>query len=78
MFARRLLYSLFLLAVLAFVAGYFLGWFEVSKERDASGDTNIRLKVDKDKFDRDATKVIDQAQDLGDKVKEQIKEKREK
>jgi len=77
MLARRLLYSLFLIAVLTFVAGYFLGWFEVSKERDATGDTNIRLKVDKDKIDRDTTKVIDQAQDLGDKVKDRIKENRE-
>ena len=74
MLARRLLYSLFLVAVLVFVLGYFLGWFEVSRTRDADGDTNIRLKVDKDKIDRDATQVIDDAQRVGDKVKKQLNE----
>ena len=78
MFARRLLYTMFLAAVLVFVAGYFLGWFEVSKERDIDGDPTIRLKVDKEKIQRDATTAIDEAQELGDKVKEQIRKNHEK
>lgn len=74
MFARRLLYSLFVLGVLVFVIGYLMGWFDVSNDPDASGNPQIKVRVDQDKFERDATNAIEEAQDAGDVVKEKLNE----
>ena len=53
---RKFLGTLVILALIVAGIGFYRGWFAVSTE-DQPGETNVELKIDKDKIKQDADAV---------------------
>ena len=66
---QRLLATLFLILILIAALGFYLGWFTV-RARDAQGDADVTLSVDKEKMVEDKDTVVEDMQDLGNKLKD--------
>ncbi len=49
----KLLFILVLLVIGVAVLGFFRGWFTASRESDNQGGTEIKLKIDRGKFQKD-------------------------
>lgn len=67
---KRLIAVLIVLAILFVGAGFYRGWFAVSKSDPDPGDkkVNINLTVDGDKMQEDAAAVKKQAAELTENV----------
>ncbi len=59
----RILRWIVILAVLVGGVGYYRGWFRVHSH----GDSTIKLKIDRDKIDKDKENAQQKIQDLRDK-----------
>ncbi len=57
---RKFLGTLVILALIVVGVGFYRGWFGVSTE-DQPGETNVELRIDKDKIKQDAEAVSDKA-----------------
>lgn len=68
---KRFFVLVLLLAAGIVGLGFYLGWFQFS-----TGGTdekpNVTFTVDKDKFDKDKKKATEEAQKLGQSVKEKV------
>ncbi|MGE3805785.1 MAG: hypothetical protein AB7K24_14010 [Gemmataceae bacterium] len=60
-----------LLVVVALVAGlgFYLGWFDVSRQ-SGNDRTDITLQINKDKVKEDTNKAVESAKETGRKIKE--------
>ncbi len=72
---RRLLLTLFVLVALIAAVGFYRGWFNMSNSSNnspaGSGDINVNLSTDRDKFNQDMKTIKDKASDIsGDSTKE--------
>ena len=61
---RKSLGTLALLAIIICAVGYFRGWFSVGTE-DQSRETNVEIRIDKDKIKEDAQMAADKVGELG-------------
>ena len=60
---RKFLGTLVIIVVVVAVVGFFRGWFGVSTD-DQPGETNVELKIDKEKIQQDAAAAKEKAREL--------------
>lgn len=60
---RKFLGTLVILAAIVVGVGFYRGWFDVSTD-DQSSETNVELKIDKDKIKQDAEAASEKAREL--------------
>jgi hypothetical protein len=68
---RKLLGTFVILVLLITAIGFYRGWFSVSKD-DQPGETNVEIKIDKDKIKQDAQEATRKAKELGSDVENRI------
>jgi hypothetical protein len=68
---QRFLVALVLIAILVGAVGFYRGWFSFATTTE-NHNTNMTLKVDKDKFNEDKEKAEDKLKDIGRTVKEKV------
>ena len=61
---RKLLGTLVILAIIICVFGFFRGWFSVGVENHTS-ETNVEIRIDKEKIKEDAQAAADRVGQLG-------------
>ena len=66
---RKLLFILFVLAVVVLVVGFYRGWFTASTGDTAHG-VNVSIGVDQEKIREDEAKVKEKVHGLGGKAKD--------
>ena len=66
---RKLLGTLAILAIIILSVGYFRGWFTVTRD-SRPDETNVQIKVDKDKIKEDASKAKEKAQQTIDNFRD--------
>lgn len=60
---RKFLGTLVILAMIVVAVGFYRGWFGVSAE-DQPGQTNVELKIDKNRIKQDAEAASEKAREL--------------
>jgi hypothetical protein len=60
---RKALGTLVIIALIVAGVGFYRGWFGVSTE-DQPGETNVELRIDKDKIKQDAEAASEKARGL--------------
>ena len=60
---RKLLGTLVIFALLISALGFYRGWFSVSKD-DQPGETNVQIKIDKDRIKQDTEEAARKAREL--------------
>jgi hypothetical protein len=73
---RKFLGTLVLVALIIAGIGFYRGWFSVSKD-DQPGETNVELRIDKERVRDDAEEVSRKARQLGGEVEEHIDDGKE-
>ncbi len=68
---RKLLGTLVIVVLLISAVGFYRGWFSVSKD-DQPGETNVQIKIDKDKIKQDTQEATRKARELGSDAKDRI------
>lgn len=66
---NRIILVLVLLAAGGAGLGFYLGWFHVGTE-SGDGKSNITFSVDKDKVHKDTTAAEQEAQQIGNKIRD--------
>jgi len=72
---KRLLLTLVILVAIVVAIGFYRGWFAMSNTSTGSptgsGDINVNLSTDRDKFDQDMKSIQDKSADItGDSKKQ--------
>ena len=70
---RKLIGSIIIIAAIVAAAGLYLGWFSVSSN-EQPGETNVNLRIDKDKIKQDTRKAGEKAKEVGEKLEEKLRE----
>lgn len=66
---KRLLITLLVLVVLFVGAGFYQGWFTVSRrDGEQGGKTNVNLEIDSGKFRQDAEALSTKAKEIKENV----------
>lgn len=60
---RKFLGTLVILAMIVAGVGFYRGWFGVSTD-DQPGETNVELKIDKDRIKQDAAAASEKAREM--------------
>jgi len=68
---RRLITFLLLVAVCVIALGFYLGWFDVSTSRDATGgQTDVKVRIDEKKIESDTQKAKEKVKGAIDRTLE--------
>ena len=70
---RKFLGTLVILAVIVAGVGFYRGWFGVTTD-DQPGETNVELKIDKERIKQDAETASEKARELADQSDDQSDE----
>jgi hypothetical protein len=68
---KRLLFLILLIGVGVIGLGFYRGWFRVDSD-SADGKSNVKLSVDKEKFQEDKKEAVADVQGLGHKAKDKV------
>jgi phage protein U len=53
----RFLLAVLVLALLVAGLGYYLGWFTISTSREGNGNSDVKVKIDRNKFTSDVQRA---------------------
>ena len=68
---RKVLGTLVIVVLLFSAVGFYRGWFSVSKD-DQPGETNVEIKIDKDRIKQDTEEATRKVRELGSDVEDRI------
>lgn len=70
---RRLITTLFLLAVCVIALGFYLGWFDLSTAKDSNGgQTDVKIRIDEKRIEADTQKAKDKVKGAFEKTAEKL------
>ena len=68
---RKKIGTLTLVATLAIGLGLYRGWFHISSTQ-RPGETNVHVKIDREKIKEDTQKAGEKAKEIGDEIGERL------